>query len=189
MGKSPPEIRLNYAHDEQWKIPLLMNELRVWAEDLEQENTLRFTWMWLEPSEHELPEEAEAIAATLTALDGVESVVIDGDGIVVEFNPALATRAGLAKAIREALGASRPEPPKAVDDTRVRVWAEDLSEENVRLTWQTPEWMGERDELGDRRRVAAWLTIQPEVKTAKIDGRCIVPGAVTARARGAGISV
>lgn len=147
-----------------------MTELRIWAEDLEQENTIRFTWKWLEAPELDPEDDAASIVSALAALDGVHSAEKDDDGVVVEFDPALVTRVGLADAIREALGASKPEPVREVDDTRVRVWAEDLSAESVRLTWQTPEWMGERDEPSDRRRVAAWLMIQPEVRSARLDG-------------------
>lgn len=149
----------------------MMTPLRVWAEELEPENTLRLTWTWTEEDEgqDDPAGERETVLEALQDLDGITTAQVDDEGVIVTIDPERVARPALATAVREALDGSEPEMTETQEAEHIRVFAEDLDEQRLRVTWKMPEGMGERDEPSERRRVAAWLEIQPAIKRSRLD--------------------
>lgn len=159
-----------------------MTQLRIWAEELQSEpaaagspsedaevrQTFRITWRWEDASEHGTSSERQTVATALHGQPGVISSEPNGEGVVVTIDPEDVTRKAIAVTIREALDADEP-PPEITDPGTMRVWAEELDGDAVRLTWKTTETMGERDFPADRRAVAARIGIQPAVQEARTD--------------------
>lgn len=148
-----------------------MDELRVWAEELEEEHRLRLTWAWVKPDTTDQQAERERIRTRLQDEPGVLSLNAEDEGIIVQIDPSQITRPELASLVREALGASKPQP---VDQPRVRVFAEDFNDRQLRLSWRFEGPDVERDESEDARRVTSWLAIQPAVKSARLDPRGVL---------------
>lgn len=139
---------------------------RVWAEEVEPPSTLRFTWLISgddEPEDH-----TDVVAAALRDTAGVVEVSRDAEGLLVVIDPEQVTRYRLAATIRRALGVGAPkldDPAPSV----ARVWAEDLAEDRMRITWARTD-DGERgDEPEARRRVAAWLAAMAGVRSTQPD--------------------
>lgn len=147
-----------------------MDDLRVWAEDL-GEGTLRLTWAWVEESTSDPEQEAAEIYALLNKQPGILRADISSEGIVVQTDPGIISRPELARLVREALSASQP---AEIPEPRIRVFAEDLSERQMRLSWRFEDDPNPRDEANDRRRVASWLAIRPEVRNARLDPEGVV---------------
>ncbi len=139
-----------------------MPRVRVWAEEVQPPDLLRFTWSL--PEDLECADPHTTVWQALTSLDGVLSAKRDEDGMLVEIDVESVTRYDLAAAIRTALA---PEAEtRAVEAHRIRVWAEDLSPTEMRVTWQMPDVQAPEEERSQRRRVAAWLTVTAGTRSA-----------------------
>lgn len=173
-----------------------MTQLRIWAEELHpdpgepvstrpepeeptgqgtQEQTFRLSWQWEEDAgEHDLSSERESVAQALLDQPGIHSAQPNDEGVVVTIDPDEVTRKAIAVTIRETLDADEPPPSEAIDPDQIRIWAEELEGDAIRLTWRTPDAMGERDFPTDRRAVAARIGIQPGVYAARTDPEGVV---------------
>ncbi len=56
-----------------------------------------------------------------------------------------------------------------IENLKTRVWAEDLTATEMRITWEMPGSDDGGEDRHQRRRVAAWLTVVPGVSSASID--------------------
>lgn len=144
-----------------------MYQLRVWSEEM-PDDRLRITWSWVnEPDPRDPEAELELVRRALQALTGIKRAKLDNPGIVVTVTGQGIERAELASTVRATLGAIPPlPPPPPLEPDAIRVFAEELEDGAVRLSWEVPAETGARDNIADRRVVAAWLAVQPAVASA-----------------------
>jgi hypothetical protein len=151
---------------------MALPKLRVWAEEIDPPNQLRLTWQWYDEQNdghrEPGPEERETVGSALQETAGVQRVAIEDDGVAVTIDAEQVSRFTLAEIIRTRLGAEAVEKPE--EPPAIRIWAEDLAENRVRLTWKHPEETPEDQLRAERRRVAAWMTVLPAVQSARPDG-------------------
>jgi hypothetical protein len=141
-----------------------MYQLRVWSEEL-ADDRLRITWSWInEPDPRDPEAELELVRRALQALPSVKRAKLDNPGLVISSSGSGIEPAEVARVVRATLGAIAPlPPPPPLEPEAIRVFAEDLDDGGVRLSWELPPEVGARDGAADRRVVAAWLTVQPAV--------------------------
>ncbi len=145
---------------------------RVWAEEINSPTMWRFTWQFegdvVEPPDDHLQDVARALRET----DGVVEVEHDDGGLIVVIEPEMVTRYQIATRIRQALGA-KPAEPLAVIEV-ARVWAEDLAEDRMRVTWARALEGSDGPGPAERRRVAAWMAAMPGARSVAIDGEGVL---------------
>ena len=152
-----------------------MYQLRVWSEEL-PDDRLRITWGWVvEPEPRDAEAEMELVRRALQALPGVKKAKVDNPGLVLTLASSGPDRAELAATVRNTLGARPPlPPPPPLELDAIRVWAEELEAGLVRLSWEVPPEAGARDEPADRRVVAAWLVVHPNVEAVRLEPTGVV---------------
>ena len=145
---------------------------RVWVEELKPPAVLRFSWQV--PAEYPLDEDAtaELVQAAVAECAGVVSTDQHDDGLMVEIDPGQISRYDLAHTIRTALAPN--DAAQALDTPSLRVWAEDLSKTEMRITWGEPSEVAGDSDRRQRRRVAASLTVLAGVRSATLDAAGVV---------------
>lgn len=150
-------------------------ELRIWSEELADQQ-FRLTWRWRdEDHPTDLAHEQALVIEMLAELEGVAEVSADADGVSVTVSDPELSRQEIAALIRSLLGEAPTPSLPAVNPNQIRVWAEDLDDGSVRLTWGLPpDLVSGRDQASDRRRVAARLAVLPAVEKARTDPEGVV---------------
>ncbi|CAN5509165.1 hypothetical protein BH23CHL2_BH23CHL2_17740 [soil metagenome] len=143
------------------------NRVRVWVEEIDPPTKLLFTWTIPDKDEATVASTSQQVYEALRASAGVNHAEWQDEGVLVEIDPEQASRYDLARLIRLTID------PMAADDgeglSRIRVWAEDLSATDLRITWFDREAEEEIQPSLERRRVAGWLAVQPGVRSARLD--------------------
>ncbi len=148
-----------------------MNEqaVRVWAEEVDPPSLLRMTWRMQSATAVKGAYGAEIVEALRSGV-GVLSVVEEDseDALLVTIDAEMTSRYRLAEIIRQTILRASGEPLEI--DVGIRVWAEHLDEDRMRITW-TQEAGSEPDtnEISQRRRVAAWIGVLPAVISSTPD--------------------
>lgn len=141
--------------------------VRVWVEEIEPPALLRFTWKLPENSAESSDDVFDTIQAAIVDIEGVTRAEFDDDGLLVEIDADVVSRYDLAAAMRAALQPDAIKPPE--DIQRIRVWAEDFTATEMRVSWEIPKELEVDGERQQRRRVAAWLSVTSGVKSASPD--------------------
>lgn len=144
------------------------NQIRVWVEEIEPPAKLLFTWTPAGGTGLEDPGKiADVVFAALEEADGVRHAELQDDGVLVEIDPERTTRYDLATVIRKSIDPDHTE--KEESDVQIRVWAEDLTASQMRITWFDRDASITAPEPSERRKVAAWLAVKEGVRSTKTD--------------------
>jgi hypothetical protein len=110
---------------------------RVWVEEVRPPDELRFTWRTPEEYPLDRGAVAELVRNAVAGTPGVLSAELCDEALIVEIDPAQVSRYDVAATIRAAL---RPDDERleTVEEPLVRVWAEDLTKTEMRITWTLP---------------------------------------------------
>lgn len=143
------------------------DRVRVWVEEIEPPTKLLFTWTIPAEDEAEAASTSQQVYEALRESTGVNHAEWQDDGVLVEIDPDQASRYVLASLIRLTID------PTVGDDghglSRIRVWAEDLTATELRITWFDRESEEENQPSFERRRVAGWIAVQPGVRSVRLD--------------------